>query len=90
MSLRVLAFSTVLVSLAAPASDSLLLSCPVCHGAQPSSTPGLRGQTAAEIESLLRGYRDGSRTGTAMPRIAAAMTDAEIRRVAEFYAESRP
>ena len=80
----------MLVSWTAHASDTMVLSCPVCHGAASSITPTLRGHSAAEIETLLRAYRDGSRKGTAMPRLTAAMSDAEIRQLAEFYAEQRP
>ena len=74
----------------ARANDSLILSCPVCHGSETSGTPTLRGHSADQIETLLRAYRDGSRKGTAMPRLAAAMSDVEIRRLADFYAGSQP
>lgn len=74
------------------ASDTLILSCPVCHGVGESAAhvPALYGRSAATLETLLREFRDGAREGTAMPRLAKALSDAEIRRLAEFYGESQP
>lgn len=73
-----------LVPLAAGADDALSRSCPVCHGdgRDGGSIPSLESWSAAEVERALREFRDGVRSGSAMPRLAAALTDDEIRRLA--------
>lgn len=73
------------------AADTLTLSCPVCHGTGQSATqmPSLHGHSVESFEKLLREFRDGTRAGTAMPRLAKALSDAEIRRLAEFYGDPR-
>ncbi|TDU26752.1 cytochrome c553 [Panacagrimonas perspica] len=91
--LAVLALACLL--LATPttrAQDSLSLSCAVCHGARnaPSTVPSFYGMSTAQIESALRDFRSGAREGTAMPRLAKAMSDDEIRALAyEFGAPVR-
>lgn len=69
------------------AQDPLSLSCPVCHGApgQSSAVPSLDALSAAQIETALRAYRDGSREGTAMPRLARALSDADIAALARAF-----
>lgn len=76
----------------AAAQDTLTLSCPVCHAPAnvPSAIPSLEGLAADRIEQDLRAYREGTREGSAMPRLAAALTDAEIRRLAERYGFAAP
>lgn len=70
------------------ADTPLSLSCPVCHGAPgaPSSVPGFYGWPAAAIAARLRQYRDGDPQATAMPRLAAALSDAEIDALAQRFA----
>lgn len=77
--------------LAVQADTPLSLSCAVCHGAAPATAiPGLYDRPAANIAQALRAYRDGSRPGSAMPRLAAALTDAEIESLAQrFGADGR-
>lgn len=73
----------------AHAQDSLSLSCAVCHGAReaPSAVPSFYGFTSAQIDATLREFRSGTRDGTAMPRLAKALSDAEIQALAfEFGA----
>lgn len=73
--------------LLAAAQDTLSLSCVVCHGtpAEPSRVPALHGRSADEIETSLRGYRSGERSGTAMPRLAQSLSDTEIRALAQAF-----
>ena len=73
-------------------AESLALACPVCHGAPsadtvrvPSHVPSFYGRPSAEIAAQLRGFRDGTREGSAMPRLAHAMTDAEIDTLARTF-----
>ena len=76
--------------LACPATGSagsLILSCPVCHGASDtrSAMPGPQGLDAAQIERRLLDYRSGALAGTAMPRLMAPLTEDEIRAIALHY-----
>lgn len=85
-----------LVLLALPlsvlAQDSLSLSCAICHGSRnaPSTVPSFYGYTTAELDAVLRAFRDGTREGTAMPRLAKAMSDAEIQALAYEFGAATP
>jgi cytochrome c553 len=89
------ALALLCLALAAQAraqADSLALSCPVCHGAPstdaahaPSAVPSFYGRPVEEIAWQLREFRAGSRQGSAMSRLAYAMTDAEIDALARTY-----
>ena len=90
---RWLAVVTALV-FASPANaqESLSLACAVCHGPReaPSQVPSFYALSVGQIESALRDYRSGARDGTAMPRLAKAMSDDEIRALAYEYGASAP
>jgi cytochrome c553 len=86
----------LLCGIAAPAAaeqaGSIALSCPVCHGAvgsdaahAPSAVPSFYGRSAEEIGWQLREFRAGSRQGSAMSRLANALTDDEIDALAHRY-----
>lgn len=93
LSLATLWFATsACASCPAGAVDTLALSCPVCHGTRvsPAALPGPYGRTPDQIEAFLWEYRSGERAGTAMPRLAASLSDAEIRRLAEHYGRVEP
>lgn len=67
--------------------------CLGCHG--PAGTgagaiPALAGRPAGELVAAMQAYRDGTRPGTIMPRIAGGYTAAEIGAVAAFFAGQRP
>jgi cytochrome c553 len=73
-------------------AESLVLSCPVCHGAPttdaahaPAAVPAFYGRPADEIAWQLREFRAGSRQGSAMSRLANTLTDAEIDALAHTY-----
>ena len=68
-------------------ADTLSRACPVCHGTpqSPSRMPDFYGASDAEIGSMLRAFRSGTRPGTAMSRIAAALTDAQIDALAARF-----
>lgn len=71
-------------------AGSIALSCPVCHGAPdavraPSAVPSFYGRPAEEIGWQLREFRAGSRQGSAMSRLANALTDDEIDALARLY-----
>lgn len=89
------ALALLCVALAADAraqADSLALSCPACHGSPstdaahaPASVPWFYGRPAEDIAWQLREFRAGSRQGSAMSRLANALTDAEIDALARTY-----
>ena len=60
------------------------LSCSGCHGA--GSDIPLDGLSSEEIATAMLGYKDGSRDGTLMPRLAAGFDEAEIVAIAEWIA----
>ncbi|SDY09988.1 c-type cytochrome [Citreimonas salinaria] len=61
------------------------LSCSGCHGAGSDMT--LSGLSAAEIESAMHAFKDGTREGTLMGRLAAGFDSAEIALIAAWIAE---
>ncbi|MCB1678872.1 MAG: cytochrome c [Halioglobus sp.] len=67
-----------------------LLSCVACHGAdgigKAPDYPNLRGQKAAYLEKQLKAYRSGERVSPDMSRMARGLSDADIRYIAEFFA----
>lgn len=64
--------------------------CAACHGADGKAVlptyPHLAGQYASYLEQALREYRSGARKNVVMGPQAAALTDAEIRQLAAWYA----
>ena len=63
--------------------------CTACHGADGIATmadaPNLAGETNIYIDTQLKAFRSGKRTHDIMSEIAANMSDAEIRSVADWY-----
>lgn len=72
---------------ALPAQDTLSLSCAVCHGTpdRRSGVPDVYALSAVQIDAALRAYRDGTRNGTAMPRLSRSLSDAEIQALAQRF-----
>lgn len=74
--------------------DKGIPSCAGCHGPTgagiPAQYPRLHGQFAEYTESQLTAFRQGARRNSAqMAAIAARMSDAEIRAVADYIAGLR-
>jgi cytochrome c553 len=63
--------------------------CVSCHGADGISAlldaPNLAGEVNIYIDTQLKAFRTGKRQHAIMSEIAADMTDAEIRAVADWY-----
>ncbi len=57
-------------------------SCLACHG-EGGGLPDLATLSPDEIEAALAGYRDGTRAGTVMPRLAKGFSAEESRAIAE-------
>jgi cytochrome subunit of sulfide dehydrogenase len=73
-------------------AEAIALACPACHGSPtadaaraPAAVPWFYGKPADEIAWSLREFRAGRRQGSAMPRLAHALTDAEIEALARTY-----
>ena len=64
--------------------------CAGCHGTYGASVdtkiPPLAGQNTDELVATMLAYRDGSRKGTVMNRVAKAYSDEEIQAIAEYFA----
>jgi cytochrome c553 len=64
--------------------------CTACHGddgiAVIEDAPNLAGETNIYIDTQLKAFRLGKRKHEVMSVVAADMTDAEIRAVADWYA----
>lgn len=69
----------------------LAAGCSSCHGQdgrppKGSPFPPLAGMEAARLRDAMQGYRHGSRDGTVMPQLAKGFSDAQIDRLAAFFA----
>lgn len=64
--------------------------CVACHGADGISlvddAPNLAGETNIYIDTQLKAFRLGKRAHEIMTPIASALTDSEVRAVADWYA----
>ncbi|MBM9593604.1 c-type cytochrome [Roseitranquillus sediminis] len=71
--------------------DDAPAACVSCHGADGISllldAPNLAGEVNIYIDTQLKAFRLGKREHEIMSQIAADMTDAEIREVADWYSE---
>jgi cytochrome c553 len=64
--------------------------CVTCHGADSTGVvpqpPVLAGQHSDYLVHALSQYKDGTRRGNVMVAFAAALTDADIQTIADYYA----
>ena len=66
--------------------------CFSCHGSDGKSAgamPSINGKPAAYISTMLNAYRDGSKKGTVMNRIAKGFTPDEIEALSRYFAGKR-
>jgi len=65
--------------------------CVACHGADGlhvnEDAPNLAGETNIYIDTQLKAFRTGKREHEIMTPIAQALSDAEIRAIADWYAD---
>jgi cytochrome c553 len=78
---------------AAPAAGSkpaLVGTCAACHGENGVSAspmfPNLAGQHRSYLEVALKEYKNGKRKNPVMAGTAAALSDADIKQLAAWYA----
>jgi cytochrome c553 len=68
--------------------------CVACHGPDgvgiTGDYPTLAGQHADYIEQALKAYRKGTRQNAIMNGMVAALTDADIHAVAQYFAQQSP
>ena len=68
---------------------TLSLRCTMCHGPQglsQANSPNLAGQYASVIYKQLRDFQSGARTNAVMGPMVAALSDADMRDLAAYYA----
>ena len=77
--------------MAAPSGSMLGNTCAGCHGTNGISTgpaaPTIAGNSATYLNDVMQMYKDGTRHGTIMQRIAKGYSDEEIKAIAEFYSK---
>lgn len=68
--------------------------CVACHGTDgvgiTPQYPSLAGQYADYLERALKDYRDGGRKNPVMGAFMIGMSDADIKTLADYYAEQEP
>ena len=73
-----------------PLSLDVAATCTACHGSNgiaiAPNYPSLAGQHESYLEHALTAYRDGERNNAIMMPMAAALSDADIKRLSRYYA----
>lgn len=69
---------------------ALAATCATCHQVGQRVPPPLAGQPRDELIAKLRGFRDGTRSGTVMPQLANGYTPAELDALAGHFARRSP
>lgn len=64
--------------------------CLACHASGDAQLPAIIGRDARTLRELLAAFRDGSRPGTVMPRLARGYDDEQVARIAAWLAAQRP
>lgn len=78
------------IATAEQVAGSAAATCIACHGADSEGVvpqpPVLAGQHSDYLVYALEQYRDGKRPGNVMSAFAAALTDADMAMIADYYA----
>lgn len=64
---------------------ALAAGCASCHQPAERTPPSLTGRPATELVSKMRGFRDGTRSGTVMPQLAKGYTEAQTEAIARYF-----
>jgi cytochrome c553 len=91
--------SAALLGGAAQAQDAkslqartLAAGCAACHGTNgrpvdaAGPVPGLAGMPAATLVEQMKAFKSGARQATVMPQLAKGFSDAQIERLAAYFA----
>lgn len=65
---------------------ALAAGCASCHQPGHRTPPPLAGRPRGELLALLAAFRNGSRDGTVMPKLARGYTPAQLDAIAAWYA----
>jgi cytochrome c553 len=89
----VMLFGSAMVS--AAETPAILTSCAACHGQSGLSSnpqwPSLAGQHASYLIRQLQDFKKGTlRNAAAMNAVSAALTEHELRELADFYSKQLP
>jgi cytochrome c len=87
--------TTFVFAFAASDGAALYNKCKACHGADGTKVPAgaeeaLKGQSAADIEKMLTGYKDGSFGGekkATMQRMTANLSPEDIKALADYISK---
>ena len=66
--------------------------CSGCHAINPAAetpVPKIHGRSAAEINAAMTAFRDGSKPGTVMGRIAKGFSDDEMKPIAAWLEQQK-
>ena len=74
---------------------SLAATCASCHGTDghavaQAAVPGLAGMPAERLVAQMKAFRAGAREATVMHQIAKGYTDAQVARLAAYFAAQPP
>ena len=79
------------LSAAGPTATMLADTCVGCHGPEGSSVgpaiPSIAGVSAEYFNTVMKAYKDGTRYGTIMNRIAKGYSDEEIALMGDYFAK---
>ena len=101
LSTAALAGAALLSAAPAHAQDAALLhtralaaTCANCHGTEGravdgAAVPGLAGLPAGYLQEQMKGFKAGTRTATVMHQISKGYTDAQIERLAAYFAAAK-
>jgi cytochrome c553 len=71
----------------------LAATCANCHGTEGRAAsrdiPGLAGMPREKVVAAMKAFRSGARPATVMHQLARGYTDAQIDRVAEYFASRK-
>ncbi len=87
--------TTFVIAFAASDGAALYNKCKACHGADGSKVPAgaktaIKGQSAADLEKKLAGYKDGSFGGekkAIMQRTASALSPEDMKALADYISK---
>lgn len=76
------------------ATSSLAATCAACHGTQGrpvegATVPGLAGLSAVYLTEQMKAFKSGARQATVMNQLAKGYSDAQIERIAAYFAAQK-